>query len=511
MNVPITPGTLLQDRFFVLRVLRPVEFGWLYRAVDQKTNGAVCLLEEFIIPDDVADRAAIIQQKFTLAMQPFQRLDLPPDVAIALPSFSGTIAEQNRVFMVHTWGDHASYDQVLEDRMISGDGPAVLEELEAIELLDGLEPLVRALAREGLHHGYLCRDTIVWQDGYDVPGLMHFGGIRSIAMQYELEPIHEIASVDDRQTDLQQLATTVLDLLGDRPWNRISIQLANRLRLLLEPEQRSQLRSQALQPSLPRAAGWAAQIPAAAPRAQPNPPLQPNPPSYPAPRWHRLLEQESPRRRLKKRSPLQKTIALIQHWKHHCQTDPTLGLLALITIGLCGLLSYRLIFTRVSSPSILPSIATSPGFSLPNSLPSESPLPNTALPPDIETQLRSLNLSSDWFSATVTELNGDPIGTSNNQRWIDRANQLIKTLETLSPETRRELGTYRRANLDAWLTTLQTPTQKLDIITKQIEDATDAEFFKAFPDRKGTALNPRNLGQVWYAIARAEIAKLKRS
>ena len=90
MNVPITPGTLLQDRYFVLRVLRPIEFGWMYRAVDQQNQGRVCLLEEFIIPDRVADRTAILQQKFTLEMQRFQVQPLR-----GLPGFVETIVEQN--------------------------------------------------------------------------------------------------------------------------------------------------------------------------------------------------------------------------------------------------------------------------------------------------------------------------------------------------------------------------------------------------------------------------------
>ncbi len=507
MNVPITPGTLLQDRFFVLRVLRPVEFGWLYRAVDQKQNGAVCLLEEFIIPDDVADRAAILQQKMTLEMQRFQLQDLPPEVAIAQPIFAATIVEQNRVFIVQSWGDNASYHQVLEDRVISGEGAAVLEEVEAVELLDGLEPLVRAFGNRGVRHGYLCRDTIVWQDGYDVPGLMHPGSIRSIALQYELDPIHDLTTVDDRQTDLQQLTTTVLDLLGDRPWNRISIQLANRLRILLEPEARLQFRSQAISPAPALAGDF---HPPAVRAAHPAPSSPPAPPPAPIPA-PKSQNPRSPRRR-RKQSGLQKTIALIQQaiqpWIQKIQADPTLILMGFIAIGLCGTLGYRLISARFPTPApTIPSpIPESPGFNLPPANPpSLDTIATSALSPEIETKLRSLNVSPEWFSATIAELSGDE---------RDRSNALIKTLEALNPDIRAELGTYRRTNFDAWLTTVQSPGQSPgktnDALTKQIEDATDAEFFKAFPDRKGIALNPRNLGQVWYAIARSEIAKVKR-
>ena len=531
MNVPITPGTLLQDRYFVLRVLRPIEFGWMYRAVDQQNHGTVCLLEEFIIPDRVADRTAILQQKFTIEMQRFQvqhRLgDVSIDTLRGLPGFVKTIVEQNRVFIVQSWGDHASYDQVLEDRVLSGEGAAELEEVEAVELLDGLEPLLRSLSSVGLAHGYLCRDTLVWLEDDQCPGLMHFGQIRSIALQYEVEVVNEITPVNDGQSDLQQLATAVLDLLGDRPWNRINVELAHRLRLLLEPEHRSQLRSQVIPPThssspqkLPAYASFAAQALIPPPPSRSQLPLeaplesqssrQPIPnPTDSQPYNHSPF----PRRRIKKRSrgnPFIRSLTrLTAHWIRTFKNDPVLGIMAVVAIGLCGILGHRLISAQFPTPPLPP--AESSGFKLPTS--KESPNAEfapteAALPAEFETKLRSLSVSSDWFSATVTELTTDAIAPQD-PRWQDRATLLLKTLETLSPESRRDIGTYRRANLDTWLTAVQ-PTQKLETLSKQVEDATDAEFFKAFPDRKGTALNPRNLGQVWYAIARTETAKLKR-
>ncbi len=549
MNVPITPGTLLQDRYFVLRVLRPIEFGWMYRAVDQQNQGTVCLLEEFIIPDRVADRTAILQQKFTIEMQRLpgvltERLtERLTDPLRGLPGFVETIVEQNRVFIVQSWGDQASYDQVLEDRVLSGEGTAELEEVEAVELLDGLEPLLRSLSSMGLAHGYLCRDTIVWLEDDQCPGLMHFGQIRSIALQYEIDAVNEITSINEGQSDLQQLATAVLDLLGDRPWNRINIELAHRLRLLLEPEHRSQLRSQVIpqmrassSQKLPAYASFAAQA-SIPPPSRSSSSRSPSSESQSPSGLESLLPPNSlrqsisnpassqlptpsplPRRRVKKRrqghpsirSLTRSVTQLIAHWIRAVKTDPSLGAMAMVTIGLCGILGHRLISAQFPASPPPPPVESS-GFKLPTS--KESPSADfapteAALPAEFETKLRSLNVPSDWFSATVSELSGDAIAPQD-PRWQDRATLLLKTVDALPPESRRDIGTYRRANLDTWLSAAQ-PTKKLETLSKQIEDATDAEFFRAFPDRKGTALNPRNLGQVWYAIARTETAKLKR-
>ena len=45
-----------------------------------------------------------------------------------------------------------------------------LEAVEAVEFLDGLEPLLRSLASAGLSHGYVCRDTTVWLDHEQLSG-----------------------------------------------------------------------------------------------------------------------------------------------------------------------------------------------------------------------------------------------------------------------------------------------------------------------------------------------------
>ena len=38
MTVPIIPGTVIQDRYYVLRVVRPLEFGWLYSVADRQPS-----------------------------------------------------------------------------------------------------------------------------------------------------------------------------------------------------------------------------------------------------------------------------------------------------------------------------------------------------------------------------------------------------------------------------------------------------------------------------------------
>jgi len=129
---------------------------------------------------------------------------------------------------------------------LSGEGDAVLSEPEAWELLDALEPLLTALHRQELSHGNLSPDSVVWQLATQKPGLMQFGNLRSVLQEAQARSIHPldyVRSVHDCpiQSDWVNLAETVLILLGDPSWNGLSLQLAQRLRPLLETPPQSEL------------------------------------------------------------------------------------------------------------------------------------------------------------------------------------------------------------------------------------------------------------------------------
>ena len=104
---------------------------------------------------------------------------------------------------------------------------------------------------------------------------------------------------------------------------------------------------------------------------------------------------------------------------------------------------------------------------------------------------------------TTAELLKDESIAINDSRWKEASSNLLKVLEPMTPEVRQGLGNYRRSDFDSWLLAKNSPP-KPDF-SKQIETQTDQQFFEKFPALKGQPLNPRQLGQVWYAIAREVI------
>ena len=200
MTAPIVPGTLIQDRYYVLRVVRPLEFGWLYSVADRlpapitrqsSAHPLTCFLEEHILSNATHPRIAHqLNAELTHLQQGFHHSSiLNSQFQTALPDYGevlldhGEGLEPDRVWISQRCGDHFSYAPVLEDRALSGEGDTVLSESEALELLDALEPLLSALHRQGLSHGNLSPDSIVWQMAAQKPGLMQFGCIRSVLQE----------------------------------------------------------------------------------------------------------------------------------------------------------------------------------------------------------------------------------------------------------------------------------------------------------------------------------------
>jgi serine/threonine protein kinase, bacterial len=445
-----------------------------------------------------------------------------------MPDYDEVIVAGDRLFLKQFYVDHFSYGQVLEDRVLTGEGETVLSEAEAEELLDGIEPILKSLHRQGLSHDNLSPETIVWQMADQKPGLMHFGALRSV-IQRVSAPLHSLdfeASVMGcpMQTDWVNLAETTLVLLGDPDWNSLSLHLAQRLRRLLEappqsklPPLKSQRNHQNSIPASPVNSGRQIEF-----TPHPRHPIAGAQPQ-PARRWSKT-DRRSSRTPIPNRSRSNGNLA--QHFSQYIplrfrgyfqnfpslRQDPLLWGMGLLIFGLAGLLGYRMLIAQASNPrpTATESIAA---FPLPNAASSNADLSNPdnastnpsapPLPDELKTQLRSLQVPDSWFAASVDEMLGQSGVSPEDDRWKTNAKQLVQALEKLTPEARQNIGSYRRADFDNWLTqgsSKASPTKPVS--SKQIEAQTDEQFFVLLPDRKGKALNPRQLGQIWYAIAR---------
>ena len=389
---------------------------------------------------------------------------------------------------------------------------------EAWELLDALEPLLSALHRQGLSHGNLSPDSIVWQIATQKPGLMQFGNLRSVLQEAQARSIHPLDYVRSGhdcpiQADWVNLAETVLILLGDPNWNRLSLQLAQRLRPLLETPPQSKLSKKTKNTRLksivaPAIAAHFSSLPPTSiiglpSRSAPNSSKSSKPSKQPQ-RAEQSSRSQPPKSSRRRRSEGDDRKSSMPSFRQ----DPILWGMGLVIFALSMVFAYRLAHrflpTR-SQPSNTDS-NSGPIAGL-NIIPSGSasiPTPQSSeLPPELQTQLRSLQLSEAWFVGTTAELLKDESIAINDSRWKETSSNLLKVLEPMTSEARQGLGNYRRSDFDSWLSARNSPTKPN--FSKQIESQTDQQFFEKFPALKGQPLNPRQLGQVWYAIAREVI------
>jgi hypothetical protein len=86
---------------------------------------------------------------------------------------------------------------------------------------------------------------------------------------------------------------------------------------------------------------------------------------------------------------------------------------------------------------------------------------------------------------------------------IDRP-KLKDVMAHLTEEARTGMGSYYRRDYERWLAQLS----PLAINQNTVEVLTDTQFFWQFPSLRGKALNPRTLGQIWYAMAHDQIENL---
>lgn len=528
MTVPIVPGTVIQDRYYVLRVVRPLEFGWLYSVADrqlsrstrQTTASLPCFLEQHILPNVVAHPLLLKRQlttELTHLQQGFHHFSiLNSQFQTDLPDYGDVLLDNDRVWISQRYRDHFSYAQVLEDRALSGEGSAVLSEPEAWELLDELEPLLTALHREGLSHGNLSPDSIVWQMAAQKPGLMQFGNLRSVLQKAQAQAIHPLdygRSVHDCpiQTDWVNLAEAVLILLGDPSWNRLSLQLAQRLRPLLETPPQSELSKKTrntrlrpiVAPAIATSPSTATSIIGSTSRSLPNS-SKSSKPSKRAEQSIRSRQPQSSRRR--RSSPPDRKFSAPSF-----KEDPILWGMGFVMFGLSMVFAYQLLMARSQSPNTASN--SGPNSTLDTIPPGSATFPLTTasqspeLPPELQAQLRSLQLSESWFVGTTAELLKNESIAIDDSRWKETSSNLLKVLEPMTPEVRQGLGNYRRSDFDSWLSAKNTPAKPN--FSREIETQTDKQFFEKFPTFKDQPLNPRQLGQVWYAIAREVIKNQK--
>ncbi len=264
--LPISPDTLLQQRYRILNMLGEGGFGRTYLATDRaRANVAertdadeFCEIQEFIpttqIPSAVTKAKEFFKQQAILLYQ----LQHPQ-----VPRFWATFEERDRLFLVLDYIEGKTYGQILEERRLES---RAFSETEVWQLLLQVVPVLGYIHSKGVIHREISPENIILRSSDRLPVLNDFGVVKEFADRLHANsdasirsgkpgyaPNEQLTSGQlSPSSDFYALAVTAIVLLtgkdpsalftGDlmnwdwRKWTQISDGLANVLQRMLNPE-----------------------------------------------------------------------------------------------------------------------------------------------------------------------------------------------------------------------------------------------------------------------------------
>ncbi|MBW4417891.1 MAG: hypothetical protein KME13_01530 [Myxacorys californica WJT36-NPBG1] len=483
MYSPLPVGSLLHKHYRIQNVLRQGRCGWIYLAIDQTQQQEFCVLEEWIVLEETP-------QDSNLNEYPQQSEQYLEDLKEELQHEFGQLNQLNpsqfahyqtaliyeqRLYLVREYIVGQTYRSLLKDRLAGGQS---FSELEVRHLFETILPTLNTLHKRQIFHQHLTPDCIVLSEPSENrsshPVLVEFG----LPIDHLLIPCTAFAPPEQRlenriapDSDLYALAAIALVLLTGCPpedlydgntqrwtWQGMSIS-----------PQFSQILDRMLSPSPNRRYSSARRVMDALRATQPED-----------------LENEIASKRV---GDL---------------------VLATVLIGLASIAAWRIILHL--SPTVFASaenamtsiklerIGDTPPAATPSpSQPSKAPPRTVAVSPDLLEQL-----VNEIFSIKYPQLK-DKLNTEKPPEWNAISTRLTNSLEQLSQESQIGMGNYNRASYNTWLLELQS----LKVTDQSIEVLTDAKFLYSFPELERKQMNPRTLGQVWYAIAQNQINATK--
>ncbi|MBW4541839.1 MAG: hypothetical protein KME43_22240 [Myxacorys chilensis ATA2-1-KO14] len=483
MYLPLPVGSLLHKQYRIQKVLRQGRCGWIYLATDQTQQQEFCVLEEWIVLEETP-------QDLNLNEYPQQSEQYLEDLKEELQHEFGQLNQlkpsqfahyqtaliyEQRLYLVREYIAGQTYRSLLKDRLAQGQS---LSELEVRHLFEAILSTLNTLHKHDIFHQHLTPDCIVLSEPSENrsshPVLVEFG----LPVDHLLIPCTAFAPPEQRlenriapDSDLYALAAIALVLLTGCPpenlydsntqrwtWQSVSIS-----------PQFSQILDRMLSPSPKRRYSSARRVMNALQATQPK------------------------------------------DWENNVASKRVGDLvLAAVLIGLASIAAWRIILHL--SPTVFASaenamtsiklerIGDTPPAATPSpSQPSKAPPRTVAVSPDLLEQL-----VDEIFSIKYPQLK-DKLNAEKPPEWNAIATRLTTLLKQLSQESQIGMGNYNRANYNAWLLELQASK----ITDQSIELLTDAKFLYSFPELEGKQINPRTLGQLWYAIAQNQINATK--
>ena len=178
MQPPISLGTILNNRYRIVRVLGQGGFGRTYLAEDRGRFNELCALKELIPNLDSDYVLEKSQQLFQREANTLYQIQHPQ-----IPQFRATFEENGRLFLVQDYVEGKTFRELLDDRLAQGQ---TFSEVEVRQLLQQLLPVLEYLHSKGIIHRDLTPDNIIRHEGDGMPVLIDFGVVKELATRFQV-------------------------------------------------------------------------------------------------------------------------------------------------------------------------------------------------------------------------------------------------------------------------------------------------------------------------------------
>lgn len=210
MHPPISPKTLLHQRYFVLETLRQGRGGWIYLAEDQKRGSAPYILEEWQLPED--ELSPDLQNYILDEFQSLIQLRHPQ-----IPRYRVAFWSDCRLYFVRHKVDGETYGTLLKQKLAEG---LTFSESEILVFLQQVIAVLNYLHKQGVVHQNLTLENVYRSSkGWSI--LVGFGlkSLQSFIPEHDnFAPFEQrIGNRIARDTDLYAVAAIATVLLTGYP------------------------------------------------------------------------------------------------------------------------------------------------------------------------------------------------------------------------------------------------------------------------------------------------------
>ncbi|MDY7022047.1 MAG: protein kinase [Cyanobacteriota bacterium] len=544
MTTSIYPGMILRNHYHIMRQLGHGGFGRTYLAEDQHRFNELCVLKEFAPQVQGSYSLQKSQELFEREAQILYQLQ-HHQIPCFRELFREKIDDKGYIFVVQDYVKGSTYRELITQYKNQG---TLFSELEAMQLLLHLLPVLEYIHSYGVVHRDISPDNIIRRQADGLPVLIDFGGVKQIKAKVDSElGVHHIPptpatrlgklgyapeeqmqmGIVSPQSDLYGLAATVVALLtGKEPthlidsyhltWSwrshtSVSPKLAAILDKMLagKPGDRYQSASQVLrvlqetpipiaQPiqvlhPTPSPIQSPTEVPTKIPTEAPKPAPTILTPPQPLPIPVSPPVTATPQTTLQ--TPASTTLTQLQErssvWK-------TVLLVALSMLMMGG------VGWAIGSYWINPFLeAEDREFVGMGELQRQQYIQNRRQELGVDYRFFIELVNEEFYHRYPSQsgriLTQDSTDNSWRKRWDKTAYDVVNRLAILRDESRFKLGEYSTEDIKDW----SQAVNELNLSSRALEDLSDARFFNLFPeqqDLRGENLIDLPIGQVWLAL-----------